>query len=102
MTAQPSANYTPPPHAARVTQSEIAAGLARAGMRPGDTVLVHSSLSRFGHVEGGANAVIDALLQALGPEGTLIMSAITTTSPMVASCIEAEPRVSSFCFAKRK
>jgi aminoglycoside 3-N-acetyltransferase len=89
MTAQTKANYTPPPQAARVTQAEIAAGLARAGMRPGDTVLVHSSLSQFGYVEGGANAVIDALLQALGPEGTLIMSAITTTSPMVARCIEA-------------
>jgi aminoglycoside 3-N-acetyltransferase len=58
-------------------------------MRPGDTVLVHSSLSRFGYVDGGADAVIDALLETLGPGGTLLMSAITTTSPMVARCIQA-------------
>jgi aminoglycoside 3-N-acetyltransferase len=58
-------------------------------MRAGDTVLVHSSLSRFGYVEGGADAVIDALLETVGPDGTLMMSAITTSTPMVVQCIEA-------------
>jgi aminoglycoside 3-N-acetyltransferase len=79
----------PPPHAARVTKKEIVHCLARAGMRRGDTVLVHSSLSRFGYVEGGADAVIDALVDTVGPEGTLMMSAITTGTQMVVRCIEA-------------
>ena len=58
-----------------VTRSDIAAGLRRLGLRRGDRVNVHSSLSAFGRVEGGAQAVILALLDVLGPEGTLMMPA---------------------------
>ncbi len=54
-----------------VTRQDIAEGLAALGVRAGDALLVHSSLSRFGHVEGGADAVVDALLDAVGPEGTV-------------------------------
>jgi aminoglycoside 3-N-acetyltransferase len=89
MTSQPKPEYVPSPHAARVTKQAIVDGLARAGLRRGDTVLVHSSLSRFGYVDGGADAVIDALLEALGPSGTLLMSAITTSARMMVRCIEA-------------
>lgn len=60
-----------------VTQAMIERGLTGAGLRAGRTVVVHSSLSSFGHVEGGAGAVIDALLSVLGPEGTLCMPALT-------------------------
>lgn len=89
MTTQPHPAYPPPSGAARVDKPAIVKGLARAGMRRGDTVLVHSSLSRFGYVDGGADAVIDALLETLGPDGTLLMSAITTGTDMVVRCIEA-------------
>jgi aminoglycoside 3-N-acetyltransferase len=40
----------------------------------GDTVGVHSSLSSFGHVEGGADAVIDALIETVGEQGNIMMS----------------------------
>ena len=50
-------------------------------MHAGDLVLVHSSLSPFGHIENGADAVIDAFLEVLGPQGTLLMP--TFTSSMV-------------------
>ena len=43
------------------------------GLQPGDTLLVHSSYKSFGGVEGGPQTVIDALLEVLGAEGTLIM-----------------------------
>ena len=89
MPPRPQTGYAPPPHAEQVTQADIVDGLERAGMRKGDTVLVHSSLSRFGYVDGGADAVIDALLEALGPQGMLLMSAITTTTPLVVRCIQA-------------
>ena len=40
-------------------------------------LVVHSSLSSLGHVEGGADAVIDALLDVIGETGTLAMPTFT-------------------------
>jgi len=56
-----------------VTRRDIADGLALLGVRGGDVVLVHSSLSCFGWVEGGADAVIDALLDAVGENGNVVV-----------------------------
>jgi len=56
-----------------VTQEDIKRGLREVGLRRGDNVGVHSSLSSFGYVEGSADAVIDALLETVGEEGTVVM-----------------------------
>lgn len=56
-----------------VTRSDIESGLKDLGLNRGDLVVVHSSLSCFGEVEGGAEAVVDALLTVLGDEGTLVV-----------------------------
>jgi aminoglycoside 3-N-acetyltransferase len=58
----------------RVRKEAIKAGLAKLGLKKGDTVGVHSSLSSFGYVDGGADAVIDALLETVGPRGNVVMS----------------------------
>ena len=42
-------------------------------MRPGETLLVHSSLSALGWTVGDELAVVLALLDALGPDGTLVV-----------------------------
>ncbi|NOY82487.1 MAG: AAC(3) family N-acetyltransferase [Kiritimatiellaeota bacterium] len=65
------------PHVPAVARADIVAGLRRVGLAPGDVVLVHSSLSAFGHVAGGADTVIDALLDGLGPEGTAVLPTFT-------------------------
>ena len=57
----------------------IVNGLWDLSIRAGDTVLVHSSLSRFGEVNGGAETVIRALLQAVGEEGTILAPTLTGT-----------------------
>lgn len=60
-----------------VAQAEIEAGLERIGLQSGDVVLLHSSLSSFGVVEGGAETVIGALQSVLGPRGCLVMPTLT-------------------------
>ena len=60
-----------------LTSREIRAGLRGLGVEEGDALVVHSSLSSLGHVEGGADAVVDALLDAVGPSGTLAVPTFT-------------------------
>lgn len=60
-------------NAPHVTRAALAAGLARLGIAHGDTLFVHSSLKSLGYVEGGALAVIGALQDAVGPQGTLLL-----------------------------
>lgn len=55
------------------TVESIQAELVALGVRPGMTLLVHSSLRSLGWVCGGPVAVVLALEAALGPEGTLVM-----------------------------
>lgn len=56
---------------------ELVGAFGATGITAGDTVLVHSSLRALGPVEGGADGVIDALLAAIGPSGTLAMPTLT-------------------------
>jgi aminoglycoside 3-N-acetyltransferase len=60
-----------------ITTEDIVQSLRDAGLMRGCKLLVHSSLSSFGHVEGGADAVIDALLEVTGAEGTVLVPTLT-------------------------
>ncbi|MEN6549204.1 MAG: AAC(3) family N-acetyltransferase [Armatimonadia bacterium] len=81
--ATPSPSATPPSRSAGVppapsdcavlTESQLLTGFRDLGLRPGMTIMAHSSLSAFGYVEGGAETVIRALLAAAGPDGTLAL-----------------------------
>lgn len=59
------------------TRTRLAQELRAAGVRPGGVCLVHSSLSALGTVPGGAETVVQGLLEALGSEGTLLMPALS-------------------------
>lgn len=65
-------------------RQQILAGLKKLGLKKGDVVGVHSSLSSFGHVEGGADAVIDALLESVGSDGTIVMPTFSTNREILA------------------
>lgn len=56
---------------------DLVRDLISLGVRPGDLLMVHSSLRSIGFVEGGPETVVDALLQALGPDGTLVVPTFT-------------------------
>jgi aminoglycoside 3-N-acetyltransferase len=61
------------------TISSLSDEFAAAGLASGQTVIVHSSMSRIGGwVAGGAEAVILALLHVLGDTGTLMMPTHTS------------------------
>jgi len=66
-----------------VTKAEIKTGLERLGLATRNAVGVHSSLSRFGYVAGGADAVIDAILETVGTEGTVVMPTFSTNRIMM-------------------
>lgn len=68
-----------------LSKTHLLEGLRQLGLKPGSVVLVHSSLSRFGHVEGGADTVIDALLEAVGHRGTVMVPTLTGSSSLSAS-----------------
>ncbi|MEV8345928.1 aminoglycoside N(3)-acetyltransferase [Streptomyces niveus] len=55
------------------TRDSLAAELRALGLRSGETILVHSSLSSLGWVCGGPVAVVLALLDVLGDDGTLVV-----------------------------
>lgn len=57
------------------TRQSLAADLQNLGLKAGMTVIVHSSLSSLGWVCGGAVALVQALMDVLTPEGTLVMPA---------------------------
>ena len=60
-----------------VTKKQIMADLRRIGLKRGDHVAVTLSLKSIGFVIGGPNAFIDALLDVVGPEGTIMMNTFT-------------------------
>lgn len=60
-----------------VKEEAIRKGLTDVGLSGGEVVLVHSALRAFGHVEGGADAVIEALLETVGAAGTVVVPTFT-------------------------
>ena len=66
---------------------QIASDLQALGIQKGGVVLVHSSLRSLGPLAGGAESVVQAFLEVLGADGTLLMPAlsyehVTTENPL--------------------
>ena len=58
-----------------VTRTHLAADLRALGLRSGAVVMVHTSLRALGWVVGGAQTVLEALRDAVGSDGTIVMPA---------------------------
>jgi aminoglycoside 3-N-acetyltransferase len=55
-----------------ITRQQLIEDLKRIGIKQGDSLLVHSSMSKIGYVNGGPETVIESLLEVIGKEGTLL------------------------------
>lgn len=55
------------------TVASLTGDLRQLGLDDGDVVIAHSSLSSLGWVAGGSQAVVESLLAAVGPTGTIVM-----------------------------
>lgn len=55
-----------------LTRKGLAADLRRIGLAEGDAVMVHAAFGKVGRVLGGPDALVDALLDTIGPKGTVL------------------------------
>lgn len=60
-----------------VKTTDLINGWKKLGLDIGDKVIVHSSLSSLGIVDGGSETVIKSLQEAVGRSGILVMPAFT-------------------------
>jgi len=60
-----------------VTKNDITNTLRSLGIEKGEILLIHSSATGLGYVEGGVDAIIDGIIDAVGNEGTILAPALT-------------------------
>ena len=56
-----------------ITHQQLLSDFIKIGIKDGDHLLVHSSLSKIGYVENGPSDVINSLIDAIGDKGNLLM-----------------------------
>ena len=59
------------------SKTSIKKDLQALGLKSGDIILVHSSMSKIGWIAGREIAVIEALLEVVGLQGTIVMPSFT-------------------------
>lgn len=73
------------------TLDDVVAELHKHGLKDGDILVVHSSFGRIKPFESSRTKIVDALYQATGPAGTLVMPAF----PKYAEAIEGPERLTA-------
>ncbi|MBE2224980.1 MAG: AAC(3) family N-acetyltransferase [Anaerolineae bacterium] len=64
-----------------ITTKSLVHDFQKLGLQSGQTVLVHTSMKALGgHIIGDAPAVVDALMQVITPDGTLVMPTNSTNN----------------------
>jgi aminoglycoside 3-N-acetyltransferase len=70
-------NDHPSPQPPEISKERIVRDLKRMGIRKGDHLGLGISLKSIGYVKGGPEVLIDALIEAVGIEGTIMMNTYT-------------------------
>ncbi|HUT80742.1 MAG TPA: AAC(3) family N-acetyltransferase [Candidatus Bathyarchaeia archaeon] len=61
-----------------ITVKSLIKDFQTIGLKKGDIVIVHSSMSKIGWIAGGPETIVDALMEVITPEGTIAMPSMTT------------------------
>ncbi len=64
-----------------IDKEDIKRDLKKLGIKPGDKIMVHSSLSSIGHVKGGPGTVCRALMETVTDKGVLMMPSFNHDKP---------------------
>jgi aminoglycoside 3-N-acetyltransferase len=80
-----------------ITRARLISDIRRLGVRPGALLLVHSSLSSLGYVPGGPETVIRALIDVVGPTGTLVLPTHSWEEMEVFACRTFDVRQTRVC-----
>lgn len=59
----------------KYSADDLVSLMCRMGMKPGSVVCIHASMMQFYNYTGTANELITKIIDAIGPEGTLVMPA---------------------------
>jgi aminoglycoside 3-N-acetyltransferase len=65
-----------------VGRDELMSDLRSLGLREGQDLLIHCSLRRLGHINGGAATLLKTILEVAGPRATLVVPAQTTQNSL--------------------
>ncbi len=66
----------------RLDKHALVAAFREVGIEGGEKLFVHSSMNRMGYIEGGAETVIRALMEAVGAAGSIFMPSFSMTGSM--------------------
>ena len=72
----------------RLDKNAFVAAFRELGIKGGDKVFVHASMNRMGYIEGGAETVITALMEAVGDRGSIFMPTFSMAGSME-SCLNS-------------
>ena len=64
------------------TKEQLVHDLHLAGVMPGGLLHIKVSMRSVGTIEGGADTLLEAVLEVLGPEGTLVADAFVNSYPL--------------------
>lgn len=56
-----------------LTKSDLMNDFKEIGLKKGDTVLVHTSMSKIGYLENGPQTFVEALIEYIGEDGNIMM-----------------------------
>lgn len=59
-----------------MNKAQLVEELKNIGLQEGMVLEIHSSLRSFGHIEGGAETVIESLMECVGETGSIFMPAL--------------------------